>query len=171
VKPEGRLGMLLSERRLRLAVAESCTGGLIASRITDIAGSSDYFEAGVVVYSNQAKQKFLSVPAASIEAHGAVSREVAESMAEGVRVVTGADIGLSVTGIAGPKGGSPEKPVGTVFIGLAAKAGTGAGAKATTQARTVVRQFHFNGGRLEIKEQTSTEALRLAIDFLEGSIA
>jgi len=159
VKPEGRLGILLREKRLRLALAESCTGGLIASRITDIAGSSDYFEAGVVVYSNQAKQAFLSVPAKSIEAHGAVSREVAEKMAEGVRAVTGADIGLAVTGIAGPAGGSPDKPVGTVYIGLAAKGGT------------FFRKFQFSGGRLEIKEQTSTEALRFAVDLLEGKVA
>ena len=159
MKPEGRLGILLREKRLRLALAESCTGGLIASRITDIAGSSDYFEAGVVVYSNQAKQAFLSVPAKSIEAHGAVSREVAEKMAEGVRAVTGADIGLAVTGIAGPAGGSPDKPVGTVYIGLAAKGGT------------FFRKFQFSGGRLEIKEQTSTEALRFAVDLLEGKVA
>jgi PncC family amidohydrolase len=159
VKLEEHLGGLLREKQLRLAVAESCTGGLIASRITDVAGSSDYFEAGVVVYSNQAKQAFLSVPAESIEAHGAVSREVAEKMAEGVRAATGADIGLSVTGIAGPTGGSPEKPVGTVYIGLASQAGT------------FFRKFNFSGGRLEIKEQTSTEALQFAIDLLEGRIA
>jgi PncC family amidohydrolase len=159
VKPEERLGGLLREKQLRLAVAESCTGGLIASRITDVAGSSDYFDAGVVVYSNQAKQTFLSVPTTSIEAHGAVSREVAEKMAEGVRAATSADIGLAVTGIAGPSGGSPEKPVGTVYIGLASKAGT------------FFRKFTFSGERLEIKEQTSTEALQFAIDLLEGRIA
>jgi nicotinamide-nucleotide amidase len=159
VKPEERLGGLLREQRLRLAVAESCTGGLIASRITDVAGSSDYLEAGLVVYSNQAKQALLAVPAKSIEAHGAVSREVVEKMAEGVRTKTGADIGLAVTGIAGPTGGSAEKPVGTVYIGLAAKAGT------------FFRKCQFKGGRLEIKEQTSTEALQFAIDLLEGRIA
>ena len=159
MKPEEHLGGLLREKQLRLAVAESCTGGLIASRITDVAGSSDYFEAGVVVYSNQAKQTFLSVPAKSIETYGAVSREVAEKMAEGVGAATGADIGLSVTGIAGPTGGSPEKPVGTVYIGLANKAGT------------FFRKFQFSGGRLEIKEQTSTEALRFAVDLLEGKVA
>ena len=159
MKPEERLGGLLREKGQRLAVAESCTGGLIASRITDVGGSSDYFEAGVVVYSNRAKQKFLSVPAESIQAHGAVSREVAEKMAEGICAATGADIGLSVTGIAGPTGGSPEKPVGTVYIGLAARAGT------------FFRKFEFSGGRLEIKTQTSTEALQFAIDLLEGKVA
>jgi nicotinamide-nucleotide amidase len=159
MKPEEHLGGLLREKQLRLSVAESCTGGLIASRITDVAGSSDYFDAGVVVYSNQAKQTFLSVPAASIEAHGAVSREVAEKMAEGVRAATGADIGLAVTGIAGPTGGSLEKPVGTVYIGLASTTGT------------FFRKFTFSGGRLEIKQQTSTEALQFAIDLVEGRIA
>jgi PncC family amidohydrolase len=159
LKPEERLGELLREKGLKLAVAESCTGGLIASRITDVAGSSDYFEAGAVVYSNQAKQTLLSVPADIIEAHGAVSREVAEKMAGGVRAVTGADIGLSVTGIAGPTGGSPEKPVGTVYIGLAARAGI------------FFRKFQFKGGRLEIKEQTATAALQYTIDYLEAKVA
>jgi len=159
VKPEERLGVLLREKGLKLAVAESCTGGLIASRVTDVAGSSDYFNAGVVSYSNEAKQRLLSVPAASIESYGAVSKEVAQEMAEGVRAAIGADIGLSVTGIAGPTGGSPEKPVGTVYIGLA----TGTGA--------FVKKFQFKGERPDIKSQTSTEALQFAIDFLEGHVA
>jgi PncC family amidohydrolase len=159
LKPEERLGGLLREKGLKLSVAESCTGGLIASRITDVAGSSDYFDAGVVVYSNEAKQKFIFVPAESIEKHGAVSREVAEKMAEGVRDATRADIGLSVTGIAGPTGGSPEKPVGTVYIGLAAGSGT------------FFRKFLFKGERLEIKEQTSAAALQFVVDLLEGRVA
>jgi PncC family amidohydrolase len=159
VKPEERLGNLLREKGLKLAVAESCTGGLIASRITDVAGSSDYFEAGVVAYSNEAKRIFLSVHAASIEAHGAVSREVAQEMAEGVCAAIGADIGLSVTGIAGPTGGSPEKPVGTVYIGLASGAGS------------FFRKFQFAGSRLDVKSQTSNEALQFVIDLLEGKIA
>ena len=158
MKLEERLGILLREKGLNISLAESCTGGLIASRITDIPGASDYFEAGVVVYSNQAKQRFLSVPEQSIQSHGAVSKEVAEKMAEGVRAATGTDIGLSVTGIAGPKGGSPEKPVGTVYIGLSAKEGT------------LVRRFQFSGDRLDIKEKSAVEALRLAIDFLEGRV-
>ena len=159
MKPEEHLGGLLREKGLKLAVAESCTGGLIASRITDVAGSSDYFDAGVVAYSNEAKGTFLSVPAASIEAHGAVSREVAEKMAEGVRAASSADIGLSVTGIAGPTGGSTEKPVGTVFIGLA------------TDNETLFRKFQFAGSRLDVKSQTSEEALQFVIDLLEGKIA
>jgi PncC family amidohydrolase len=159
VKPEELLGLLLREKGLNIALAESCTGGLIASRITDIPGSSEYFEAGVVVYSNQAKQRFLSVPEQSIQAYGAVSKEVAEKMAEGVRQATGTDIGLSVTGIAGPGGGSPEKPVGTVYLGLSAKEGT------------LVRKFQFTGTRTEIKEQTATEALKFVMALLEGRVA
>jgi PncC family amidohydrolase len=159
VKPEELLGLLLREKGLNIALAESCTGGLIASRITDIPGSSEYFEAGVVVYSNQAKQRFLSVPEQSIQAYGAVSKEVAAKMAEGVRQATGTDIGLSVTGIAGPGGGSPEKPVGTVYLGLSAKEGT------------LVRKFQFTGTRTEIKEQTATEALKFVMALLEGRVA
>jgi len=159
LKLEERLGELLRKKRMKLAVAESCTGGLISSRITDIAGSSDYFEAGTVVYSNRAKQSFLSVPAEILEKYGAVSRETAEKMAEGVRAKTGADIGLSVTGIAGPTGGSAEKPVGTVYVGLA------------TDQRLFFRKFQFKGERLAIKEQTSNEALQFVIDLLEGNVA
>jgi len=158
VKIEERLGTALRERKLRLAVAESCTGGLIASRVTDVPGSSDYFMAGMVTYSNEAKEKFLGVSPESIRTHGAVSREVAGQMAQGIRRETGADIGLAVTGIAGPTGGSPEKPVGLVYIGAASAQGT------------FVRRFQFAGSRLEIKAQTADAALQLGIDLLEGGI-
>jgi nicotinamide-nucleotide amidase len=116
---EAVVGRLLHERGLTVALAESCTGGLIAHRLTDIAGSSRYFERGLVVYSNAAKQTLLGVPEALLARHGAVSAECAEAMARGVRSHAGTDLGLSVTGIAGPDGGSAAKPVGTVFIGLA----------------------------------------------------
>lgn len=106
-----------------IATAESCTGGLIASRITAVAGVSPYYPGGVVSYANEAKVDLLGVPAALIEAHGAVSPEVAEAMAEGVRRRFGATIGLGVTGIAGPTGGTPEKPVGLVYLGLATAEG------------------------------------------------
>ncbi len=109
----------LIRRQARLATAESCTGGLIAQRITAIAGVSPYFPGGVVSYSNEAKIEILGVPRALIETRGAVSSEVAEAMADGVRRRFGADLGLSVTGIAGPTGGTPEKPVGLVYLGLA----------------------------------------------------
>lgn len=114
---------LLTERKLTLALAESCTGGAIANRLTNVPGASAVFLAGLVTYSNAAKQKFLGVPAETLAAHGAVSEAVAREMAEGARRQTGTHYAISVTGIAGPDGGSPDKPVGTVFIGLATPAG------------------------------------------------
>ncbi|HEV8307797.1 MAG TPA: nicotinamide-nucleotide amidohydrolase family protein [Methylomirabilota bacterium] len=113
------VGRLLRARRLTLALAESCTGGLVGHRLTEVAGSSAYFERGLVVYSNAAKQALLGVPEAVLARYGAVSAECAAAMARGVRVHAGTDLGLSVTGIAGPDGGTPTKPVGTVFIALA----------------------------------------------------
>jgi nicotinamide-nucleotide amidase len=119
----GAVGRLLRERGQTLAVAESCTGGLIAKQITDLAGSSDYFLEGFVVYSNRAKERTLGVAPELIRAHGAVSGEVAEAMAKGAKERSGADWALSVTGVAGPGGGTAEKPVGLVFFGLAAPSG------------------------------------------------
>jgi nicotinamide-nucleotide amidase len=116
--PEALAGLLLEQRRT-IALAESCTGGLIAARLTDIPGISSAFLGGVVAYSNGAKTALLGVPSELIAAHGAVSAEVAQAMAEGARQRFGADMGLSVTGIAGPGGGTPEKPVGLVYLGLA----------------------------------------------------
>ena len=110
---------MLTELKKTIAVAESCTGGLILEKLTRISGSSAYVLGGAVSYSNSAKTAMLDVPAAMLEEHGAVSKEVAEAMAAGVRKVTGSDIGLSVTGIAGPTGGTPEKPVGLIYIGYA----------------------------------------------------
>ncbi len=153
---EEKAGSLLKQRGLKLAVAESCTGGLIGSRITDIAGASDYFEAGFITYSNRAKMLFLSVPEQVIVSKGAVSSETAMLMAEGARKTTGVDVGLSVTGIAGPAGGTLEKPVGTVYVAISCEAGTFA------------RRFLFQGGRQEIKRQTSDAALTFLLDYLEG---
>ena len=121
---EETVGRLLRERRLTLAVAESCTGGLIGHRITDVPGSSEYFLLGVATYSNEAKERVLGVRAETLAAHGAVSAETAAEMAEGVRRLAGADLGVSTTGIAGPGGGTPEKPVGTVCVGLAWEGGS-----------------------------------------------
>jgi PncC family amidohydrolase len=158
MNPEEKLNRLLAERQLTIALAESCTGGLISSRITDVAGSSNHFESGLVTYSNEAKEGFLHVPHDLIKTKGAVSAEVAEKMAQGVREVTDADIGLSVTGIAGPGGGSCEKPVGTVYMGLA------------VSGKSFVRKHKFSGDRLTIKKLTADEALKFAIDYLEGRV-
>src|ERR687897_220567 len=115
---EGTVGRLLQERGATLALAESCTGGLLAKRLTDMPGSSAFFGEGLVTYSNESKERLLGVPHALIMEHGAVSEPVAREMAEGARRNSGADYGLSVTGIAGPDGGTEEKPVGLVFVGI-----------------------------------------------------
>ncbi len=115
---EGVVGALLRQRRLTLAVAESCTGGLLGERVTRIPGSSDYFQGGIISYSNEAKVKILGVPAATLAACGAVSQEVAAAMATGVRRVMATDIGIGITGIAGPGGATAAKPVGLIYIGL-----------------------------------------------------
>jgi len=153
---EKRIGKMLKERGLKIAVAESCTGGLISSRITDISGASDYFEAGITTYSNESKIRLLNVPEDIIDRYGAVSEETAKSMAEGVKKTLHADIGVSVTGIAGPTGGTEGKPVGTVFIGLA------------TKKATYVRKFFFDGNRLEIRRKTSDAAFMFVEEYLEG---
>ena len=143
------VGALLLERKLRIATAESCTGGLLAKRITDVPGASRYFERGFVTYSNQAKEQLLGVSAADLEKHGAVSAPVAGQMAQGARKVAGADIGVGITGIAGPAGGSAAKPVGTVFIGL------------SSSAADTARTFRFVGGRAVVRERSVQAALDL----------
>ena len=109
---------LLIKNKLKLATAESCTGGLIAQKITSVAGASACFDCGVVTYSNEQKQKLLGVSAETLEKFGAVSQQTALEMCKGVKALSNADFGISVTGIAGPGGGTPEKPVGTVWIGI-----------------------------------------------------
>jgi nicotinamide-nucleotide amidase len=141
------LGDLLVERSLRIAVAESCTGGLITSRLTDVAGSSRYVDRAIVAYTNDAKISLLGVPAALIEAQGAVSEPVAVAMAASVRERAGVDIGVGVTGIAGPGGGTPDKPVGTVAVA------------AVIGDATKSRVFRFIGGREHVKFQASQAAL------------
>jgi nicotinamide-nucleotide amidase len=151
---EERVGQLLSERHRTLALAESCTGGLISHRITGIAGSSAYYLGGVTSYANEVKMKLLGVGATTLEKYGAVSRETALEMSRGIRERTGADFGLSVTGVAGPSGGTAEKPVGTVWISIA-------------QAKQhEAKLFRFHGDRERIIRATSQAALnwlRLAI--------
>lgn len=117
------LGDLLKRRQAFVAVAESCTGGLVAKTITDVAGSSEWFERGLVTYSNRAKQELLGVSADVLAQFGAVSRECADAMARGLLVMTPADCGVAITGIAGPGGGSPEKPVGLVWLAWARRHG------------------------------------------------
>lgn len=116
-----RVFTLLRERKLKLVTAESCTGGLVAGAITDIPGSSDVFDRGLVTYSNDAKQRLLGVTGDLLKTHGAVSAEVAKAMAEGALSASDCDVAVSLTGIAGPDGGSDQKPVGLVFIGCASK--------------------------------------------------
>ncbi len=150
------VGQMLREAGLKLAVAESCTGGLIGHRLTNIAGSSDYFIDSVVSYGNESKVKLLGVPEETLREHGAVSAETAKAMAEGVRRVSGADLGLSVTGIAGPSGGTAAKPVGLVYLGLADKTGT------------VTEELRLRGDRLMIKERAAQNALYLVYRRLSG---
>lgn len=150
---EAAVGELLRTRAWRVALAESCTGGLATSRLTDVPGSSDYVERSIVAYSNQAKIDLLGVPAALIREHGAVSEPVAAAMAEGIRDRAGVEVGVGITGIAGPGGGSAEKPVGTVCIAVAG-------------AATHVRTFRFPGERDMVKAMSAT----WAIDLLRRSL-
>jgi nicotinamide-nucleotide amidase len=149
------LGRRLSRDKAVLAVAESCTGGLVAKRITDIAGSSGWFERGLVVYSNQAKQDLLGVSPDVLAQFGAVSRECAEAMVRGVLVMTPAHWGVAVTGIAGPGGGSPEKPVGMVWVAWERRGG-----KAETQA------LQLSGSRQQIREAAAQAALEGLLERL-----
>jgi nicotinamide-nucleotide amidase len=146
-KIEVVVGRLLVERGLTLSLAESCTGGLVGSRLTDIPGSSRYFGLGLVVYSNQAKEELLGVPGHLLRAHGAVSASVTEAMARGACRVGHSSHGLAVTGIAGPEGGTPDKPVGTVFVAAAAPLGVR------------VERFRFAGGREAVRWQSAQAAL------------
>ena len=151
------VGRRLGARGMTLAVAESCTGGLVGHRLTSVSGSSAFFERGVVVYSNRAKEELLGVPAEILRTHGAVSGPCAEAMVRGICERSGTACGLSITGIAGPDGGTPGKPVGTVFIGLAVAG--------TVQAR----HFRFPGGRAAVKWQSSQMALDMLRRALGGS--
>jgi len=143
------VGDLLRERALTIAVAESCTGGLLASRLTDVPGSSDYLDRGVVCYSNPSKTDLAGVPPTTIEQHGAVSEPVAQAMAEGIKSRAGTRIGVGITGIAGPGGGTPEKPVGTVAVAVA------------VDDEIRVRTFQFIGSREMVKFQATQSALNM----------
>lgn len=155
--PEQQLAGILTSRRLTISTAESCTGGLVAYRIITVAGSSDYFLGAVVAYSNAMKASLLGVPGAMLEMHGAVSRETALAMARGIRARTGADIGVSTTGIAGPTGATPTKPVGLVYIAC------------IMPESEVCEEHRFKGGRLENIDLAAQSALSLVIrQFNDG---
>lgn len=152
---EVQLGRSLRERGLWLAVAESFTGGLLGHLITNVPGSSMYFKGGVVSYAYEVKRDILGVSMSTLETKGAVSEETVLEMARGVRNELEADVGLSVSGIAGPSGGTDEKPVGTTWIGLSSK------------EHNTARRFLFQGGREEIKFQAAQSAMQLLLDYLD----
>jgi PncC family amidohydrolase len=146
-------------RDLTLATAESCTGGLVSDRITNVSGSSEYFPGGIVAYSYEAKASLLGVSWDTLNAHGAVSEETVLEMARGARKLFNVDIGISVSGIAGPTGGLPEKPVGTTWLGLVTNNGEWA------------RHFVWDGDRTQNKHRSSEAALQFVLDYLEGKLA
>lgn len=147
-------GKLLRERGLRLAVAESCTGGLLSHRITNVPGSSTYFIGGIIAYAYEAKVRLLGVRWETLEKYGAVSQETVLEMARGVRRSLAADIGIAISGIAGPGGGTPEKPVGLTWIGF------------SSEAVEEAHKFIWPGDRLKVKEQSAQAALKILVDYL-----
>ncbi len=150
------IAKLLIDRGLKIAVAESCTGGLISHRLTNIGGSSEYFERGIITYSNGAKVEHLNVSEDTIAEYGAVSLQVAQQMAEGIRAVSGTDLGLAVTGIMGPGGGSADKPIGLVYVGIC------------DSSVVTAKEFKFGDNRLLNKDRTSQAALETLRRFLLG---
>ena len=151
---EEQVGELLSQRGWTLAVAESCTGGLLGHRITNVSGSSAYFEGGIISYSNEAKEAVLGVPHEILIEHGAVSRETALAMARGARRLLSTDLAVSVTGIAGPGGATAEKPVGLAYIALAA------------EGAELCDKHVWQGDRAANKEQSAEAALKLILQYL-----
>lgn len=149
-----QLAARLLQHQWLLATAESCTGGLIAGACTDLSGSSNWFERGFVTYSNAAKTELLGVPAALIDAHGAVSEAVAHAMAEGAVKHSHAQVALAVTGVAGPTGGTAEKPVGLVWFGFA------------LPSRVLTEQMHFTGDRAAVRAATVRHALTRLLELL-----
>lgn len=150
-----RIGRLLTAKALTVAAAESCTGGLLSHVLTGVSGSSQYFVGGVVAYSNQIKEMILGVNPNTLLQHGAVSEQTACEMAAGIREKFGTDIGLSTTGIAGPTGGTPTKPLGLVWIGF------------STQENTHAIKCHFKGGRTGVKTSTVEKVLTILMEDLE----
>jgi PncC family amidohydrolase len=155
-KPEEELVALLSARGLTFATAESCTGGLIPKKITDVAGCSSVFLGGVVSYANSVKQNVLGVSGETLSTVGPFSPETAKQMAEGVRSLTGADAAVATTGVAGP-GGTADKPAGLVYI------------SASFRGKTVVTENHFEGTRSDVREKAANKALEMAIELIKNS--
>lgn len=149
-----KLFALLKKRNLKISTAESCTGGMIASAITNVSGASEFFGTGVVTYSNEAKMKLISVKSETLEKYGAVSEQTAFEMAEGVLKLGEADVSVAVTGIAGPTGGTVDKPVGLVYIGVSGRFGT------------VVFKNVFDGDRSEVRRQTVDKAFEEVYNYL-----
>lgn len=155
---ETQMGAILRARGLRIAFAESCTGGLLSDRVTNVPGSSEYFLGSLVAYAYEAKANLLGVSWETLNTHGAVSRDTVLEMARGARRAFQADLSASISGIAGPGGGTPAKPVGTVWVAFVSSGGEWA------------QLFHFDGSREEIKAASVDAALRLVLDYLEGSL-
>jgi len=151
---EEKIARKLKKNKKTLATAESCTGGLLAHKLTNISGSSHYFLGGVLTYSNESKRRLLNVPARFIKQHGVVSSPVAGSMATGVRRLLKTDYGVSITGIAGPTGGTLTKPVGLVFVAVASR------------SKEMVREYRFKGTRQQIKNKAAGAALKLFFEFI-----
>ncbi len=145
---------ILKEKGLTMTCAESCTGGLIASRIVNVPGVSEVFKAGFVTYANEAKQKLLGVKEETLIRFGAVSRQTAEEMARGAAKAAEADVAISVTGIAGPDGGTKEKPVGLVYIGC------------YVQGNVAVKEYHFKGDRMQVRQSSAEAALQQLLECL-----
>jgi len=155
IKLLNKISTLLIEKKLTIATAESCTGGLIAHNLTNISGSSSYFDIGLISYSNKAKNELLKIPKELLKKYGAVSETVAKAMAENVRKFSNVDIGISTTGIAGPTGGNKIKPVGLVYIGF------------STKKDTIIKKFMFKEDRIGNKIATCNAVLKLLYDYLE----
>lgn len=158
-----RVGDALREREATLAVAESCTGGLLGARITSIPGASDYFDRGLVTYAYGAKEQLLGVDREALDEHGAVSEPVARQMARGVRDTADVTWGVATTGVAGPTGGDEETPVGTVYVGVAY-----AGPWGSESSYATVERYEFDGDRAAVREQTVDRALADLLDEVDG---
>ena len=155
---ELRAGRMLLERGMTVSCAESCTGGLLTSRLTDVPGSSAYVQGAMVVYSCELKERLVHVRHETLQQKGAVSAETAQEMAEGVRDVLGTDIGIGVTGLAGPDGDGSGRPVGLVYISVSGKNGT------------IVKECRFCGSREEIKQRSAERAIRMLVEYLGGCL-